>query len=192
MKMCQSRGFRSAVADDSVLMVYDAASRGNQIPTFRRNVTPEDEDTTSFRNVGIQLRPNAASYAARTETLKQKLFYLLFINDMKRMAGRGGQFHVFLTSVPDGNEWSSSRSGRLTLEEQPPLSTACVWSMSHYQLQQNMSIRHMQKHTTAHTGYSCLIFLSIPIIWNENIQQAHSAMSHRRWKFLWPAAHIPL
>jgi hypothetical protein len=104
----------------------------------------------------------------------------------------GGQFHVFLTSVPNGDEWSSSRSARLTLGEQPPLSTACVWNMSHYQLQQNMSIRHMQKHTTAHTGYSCLIFLSIPIIWNENIQQAHSAMSHRRWKFLWPAAHIPL
>jgi hypothetical protein len=90
MKMCQFWGFRRAVAHDSVLMVYDASSRGNRIPTFRRNLNSEDDSITFCRNVGIRLPPNAPSYTTRTETLKKKTVYLLFLNDMKRTGAGGG------------------------------------------------------------------------------------------------------
>jgi hypothetical protein len=34
--------------------------------------------------------------------------------------GNGGKLHAFLTSEPDGGEWSASRSGRFTPRERVP------------------------------------------------------------------------
>jgi hypothetical protein len=39
---------------------------------------------------------------------------------MKEYGGVDVEIHIFLTSAPDGGEWSASRSNRFTAGESPP------------------------------------------------------------------------
>jgi hypothetical protein len=83
--------FQQRVAEYSLIQRRDAASLGNRIPTFRRNVQPsssrvnttyinilgqlplEDEGSTFIRNVGIRIPSDAASRPKRMNTVLEIL-----------------------------------------------------------------------------------------------------------------------
>ena len=90
----------------------------------------DPETSKHLRNGGTYLRANCSCTALKMDTASSSDISVytwngkgFSVHSILVCMGGQGKFHLFLNSVIDGDEWSTSRSGRFTSGKRTPITT---------------------------------------------------------------------